>query len=175
MVGDPKCVQHILRAYGSKYEKGMIAEQSSFLFGNGFPILENEPWRVRRNAVGPGLHRLAFFQPFCFVFSLSRAVVLVVFARRAACINSERENVDERFFSSPLSFFLSFLEDLRVAELLRKWIASLIETAFKPCTLEMISKLKAESAAEPVNLEALFSQLSLDIIGCALCFSRLSF
>ena len=106
VVGEPKSVQHILRAYGSKYEKGMIAEQSSFLFGDGFPILEGEPWRLRRAAVAPGLHR--------------------------------------------------------------KWIEALIATAFKPCALAMIAKLQAEGSSAPVNLEALFSQLSLDIIGRAL-------
>ena len=39
------------------YNKGLVAEVSKFLFGEGFAITGGEQWRVRRKAVGPSLHR----------------------------------------------------------------------------------------------------------------------
>lgn len=39
------------------YEKGLVAEVSKFLFGEGFAISGGDQWRVRRKAVGPALHR----------------------------------------------------------------------------------------------------------------------
>jgi hypothetical protein len=39
------------------YEKGLVAEVSQFLFGDGFAISGGEAWKARRRAVGPSLHR----------------------------------------------------------------------------------------------------------------------
>ncbi len=39
------------------YVKGLVAEVSKFLFGEGFAITGGNQWRVRRRAVGPALHR----------------------------------------------------------------------------------------------------------------------
>lgn len=39
------------------YDKGLVAEVSQFLFGDGFAISGGESWRARRRAVGPSLHR----------------------------------------------------------------------------------------------------------------------
>jgi hypothetical protein len=43
-----------------RYEKGLVAEVSKFLFGEGFAVAGGDQWRVRRRAVGPALHRRAF-------------------------------------------------------------------------------------------------------------------
>jgi hypothetical protein len=40
-----------------RYNKGLVAEVSKFLFGEGFAITGGDKWRVRRRAVGPALHR----------------------------------------------------------------------------------------------------------------------
>ena len=57
VISDPECVKHVLRAYGSKYIKGTISEAGKFLFGVGVALAEGEPWKVRRKAIGPALHR----------------------------------------------------------------------------------------------------------------------
>jgi hypothetical protein len=41
------------------YYKGLVAEVSKFLFGEGFAVGGGEQWRARRRAVGPSLHRWA--------------------------------------------------------------------------------------------------------------------
>ena len=40
-----------------KYIKGTIAEAGEFLFGKGVALQELEPWKMRRKAVAPALHR----------------------------------------------------------------------------------------------------------------------
>lgn len=39
------------------YSKGLVAEVSQFLFGDGFAVACGKHWRVRRKAVSPALHR----------------------------------------------------------------------------------------------------------------------
>ena len=57
VISDPACVKHVLFNYGSKYIKGTIAEAGEFLFGKGVALQELEPWKMRRKAVAPALHR----------------------------------------------------------------------------------------------------------------------
>ena len=57
VVSEPSCVKHVLRSYGTKYIKGTISEAGKFLFGVGVALAEGEPWKVRRKAIGPALHR----------------------------------------------------------------------------------------------------------------------
>ncbi|PRW34039.1 carotene epsilon- chloroplastic isoform A [Chlorella sorokiniana] len=61
VISDPEAAKHVLRASDNPnrpiYEKGLVAEVSKFLFGEGFAISGGEQWRVRRKAVGPALHR----------------------------------------------------------------------------------------------------------------------
>lgn len=57
MVSDPEIAKHVLRGYGNKYAKGLVAEVSEFLFGSGFAIAEGQLWTVRRRAVVPSLHK----------------------------------------------------------------------------------------------------------------------
>lgn len=47
IVSDPQMAKHVLRAYGTKYAKGLVAEVAEFLFGSGFAIAENQLWTVR--------------------------------------------------------------------------------------------------------------------------------
>ncbi|CAL2273296.1 unnamed protein product [Prunus armeniaca] len=56
VVSDPAIAKHVLRNYG-KYEKGLVAEVSEFLFGSGFAIAEGPLWTARRRAVVPSLHK----------------------------------------------------------------------------------------------------------------------
>ncbi|EPS64627.1 hypothetical protein M569_10150 [Genlisea aurea] len=57
VVSDPSIARHVLRNYGTKYGKGLVAEVSEFLFGSGFAIAEDSLWTVRRRAVVPSLHK----------------------------------------------------------------------------------------------------------------------
>ncbi|KAL8039604.1 hypothetical protein ABFX02_10G046900 [Erythranthe guttata] len=57
VVSDPAIAKHVLRNYGTKYSKGLVAEVSEFLFGSGFAIAEGSLWMARRRAVGPSLHK----------------------------------------------------------------------------------------------------------------------
>nr|CAB3500230.1 unnamed protein product [Digitaria exilis] len=57
IVSDPAVAKHVLRGYGSRYEKGLVAEVSEFLFGSGFATAEGALWTVRRRAVVPSLHK----------------------------------------------------------------------------------------------------------------------
>lgn len=57
VVSDPAIAKHVLRNYGTKYAKGLVAEVSEFLFGSGFAIAEGSLWTARRRAVVPSLHR----------------------------------------------------------------------------------------------------------------------
>jgi len=47
IVSDPAVARHVLRGYGSRYAKGLVAEVSEFLFGSGFAIAEGDLWTVR--------------------------------------------------------------------------------------------------------------------------------
>ena len=61
VVSDPAAAKHVLRATDNPknpiYDKGLVAEVSEFLFGDGFAISGGDAWRVRRRAVAPALHR----------------------------------------------------------------------------------------------------------------------
>lgn len=46
IVGDPAVAKHVLKGYGTKYSKGLVAEVSEFLFGSGFAIAEDQLWTV---------------------------------------------------------------------------------------------------------------------------------
>ena len=86
------------------YDKGLVAEVSKFLFGDGFAITGGDAWRARRRAVGPSLHR-------------------------------------------------AYLEEM-------------IGRVFGPSAVFATEKLSVAAASgAPVNMEAIFSQLTLDIIG----------
>lgn len=49
IIGEPQAAKHVLRNYGTKYHKGLVAEVSEFLFGSGFAIAEAELWQVRNS------------------------------------------------------------------------------------------------------------------------------
>ncbi|TXG58397.1 hypothetical protein EZV62_016226 [Acer yangbiense] len=57
IVSDPAIAKHVLRNYGTKYAKGLVAEVSEFLFGSGFAIAEGPLWMARRRATVPSLHK----------------------------------------------------------------------------------------------------------------------
>lgn len=61
VVSDPEAAKHVLRSSDNPqrpiYNKGLVAEVSQFLFGEGFAVAGGEQWRVRRRAVSPALHR----------------------------------------------------------------------------------------------------------------------
>jgi carotene epsilon-monooxygenase len=61
VISDPAAAKHVLRATDNPqrniYDKGLVAEVSQFLFGDGFAVGGGEQWRARRRAVGPSLHR----------------------------------------------------------------------------------------------------------------------
>ncbi len=61
VISDPAAAKHVLRYTDNPsrniYDKGLVAEVSKFLFGDGFAITCGDAWRARRKAVGPSLHR----------------------------------------------------------------------------------------------------------------------
>lgn len=61
VISDPAAAKHVLRSTDNNnrniYDKGLVAEVSQFLFGDGFAVAGGEHWRARRRAVGPSLHR----------------------------------------------------------------------------------------------------------------------
>jgi len=50
VVSDPAIAKHVLKNYG-KYGKGLVAEVSEFLFGDGFAIAEGPLWTVFFNSL----------------------------------------------------------------------------------------------------------------------------
>eukprot|EP00747_Dinoflagellata_sp_TGD_P091089 gnl/TRDRNA2_/TRDRNA2_164938_c1_seq1.p1 gnl/TRDRNA2_/TRDRNA2_164938_c1~~gnl/TRDRNA2_/TRDRNA2_164938_c1_seq1.p1 ORF type:complete len:711 (+),score=126.19 gnl/TRDRNA2_/TRDRNA2_164938_c1_seq1:37-2169(+) len=60
VLSDPAAIKHVLRGYGTRNNKGMIAEVGggeNGPFGDGFALLEGDAWRLRRKAVQPGIHK----------------------------------------------------------------------------------------------------------------------
>lgn len=110
VISDPECAKHVLRASDNpnnpRYNKGLVAEVSKFLFGEGFAITGGDKWRVRRRAVGPALHR-------------------------------------------------GYLEVM-------------LDRVFGQSALHLNTKLQVAAASgEAIDMEACFSQLTLDVIGKA--------
>ncbi|KAG2445383.1 hypothetical protein HXX76_000005 [Chlamydomonas incerta] len=108
VISDPAAAKHVLRSTDNSqrniYDKGLVAEVSQFLFGQGFAITGGEEWKARRRAVGPSLHK-------------------------------------------------GYLE-------------AMLDRVFGASSLFAADKLRTAAAeGTPVNMEALFSQLTLDIIG----------
>ncbi|CAL1398318.1 unnamed protein product [Linum trigynum] len=104
IVSDPEIAKHVLRNYGTKYAKGLVAEVSEFLFGSGFAIAEGQLWTARRRAVVPSLHK--------------------------------------------------------------RYLSVIVDKVFCKCAQRMVDKLQADAiSGNGVNMEAKFSQLTLDVIG----------
>ncbi|XP_074267622.1 carotene epsilon-monooxygenase, chloroplastic-like [Silene latifolia] len=107
VVSDPGIAKHVLRNYGTKYGKGLVAEVSEFLFGSGFAIAEGSLWTARRRAVVPSLHK--------------------------------------------------------------RYLSIIVDRVFCKCAERMVEKLKTSASSDtPVNMEAVFSQHTLDVIGLSL-------
>ncbi|KAM7262778.1 hypothetical protein ACFE04_000461 [Oxalis oulophora] len=107
VVSDPAIAKHVLRGYGAKYAKGLVAEVSEFLFGSGFAIAEGQLWTARRRAVVPSLHK--------------------------------------------------------------KYLSVIVDRVFCKCAERLVEKLQRDAInGTPVNMEANFSQLTLDVIGLSL-------
>lgn len=113
VISDPEAAKHVLRGSDNPqrpiYVKGLVAEVSKFLFGEGFAISGGEEWRLRRRAVGPSLHR-------------------------------------------------GYLEVM-------------IERVFDACSRQLVDemdkKLTSTDSEKAIDMEACFSQLTLDVIGKA--------
>ena len=108
VISDPAAAKHVLRSTDNStrnlYDKGLVAEVSQFLFGDGFAIAGGDLWRARRRAVGPSLHR-------------------------------------------------AYLEEM-------------LDRVFGESSLFAAQKLEAAAkSGQSVNMESIFSQLTLDIIG----------
>ncbi|CAL8471950.1 g11492 [Coccomyxa elongata] len=110
VVSDPEAAKHVLRATDNPkrpiYVKGLVAEVSEFLFGDGFAISGGDNWRVRRRAVGPSLHKT--------------------------------------------------------------YLAAMADRVFGPSAGHLATKLEGVAASgSSIDMEACFSQLTLDVIGKA--------
>ncbi|KAG8376630.1 hypothetical protein BUALT_Bualt09G0083400 [Buddleja alternifolia] len=95
IVSDPAIAKHVLRNYGTKYGKGLVAEVSEFLFGSGFAIAEGSLWTVRRRAVVPSLHKkylsIIVERVFC------RCAERLVEKLKSDALNGSAVNMEEKF------------------------------------------------------------------------------
>ncbi|PIN21474.1 Cytochrome P450 CYP4/CYP19/CYP26 subfamily [Handroanthus impetiginosus] len=95
VVSDPAIAKHVLRNYGTKYAKGLVAEVSEFLFGSGFAIAEGSLWTVRRRAVVPSLHKkylsIIVERVFC------RCAEQLVEKLKPDVLNGSAVNMEEKF------------------------------------------------------------------------------
>ncbi|KAL2514309.1 Carotene epsilon-monooxygenase [Forsythia ovata] len=95
VVSDPAIAKHVLRNYGTKYAKGLVAEVSEFLFGSGFAIAEGSLWTVRRRAVVPSLHKkylsIIVERVFC------RCAQRLVEKLKSDVLNGSSVNMEENF------------------------------------------------------------------------------
>ncbi|XP_073044340.1 carotene epsilon-monooxygenase, chloroplastic [Primulina eburnea] len=95
VVSDPPIAKHVLKNYGAKYAKGLVAEVSEFLFGSGFAIAEGSLWTVRRRAVVPSLHKkylsIVVDRVFC------RCAEQLVAKLKPAVLNGSPVNMEEAF------------------------------------------------------------------------------
>lgn len=110
VISDPAAAKHVLRASDNPknpiYDKGLVAEVSQFLFGDGFAVSGGDQWRVRRKAVNPAFHKA--------------------------------------------------------------YLNTMIDRVFAPSALHLTEKLQAVAESkESIDIEACFSQLTLDVIGKA--------
>ncbi|KAL3536202.1 hypothetical protein ACH5RR_004663 [Cinchona calisaya] len=95
VVSDPAVAKHVLRNYGSKYAKGLVAEVSEFLFGSGFAIAEGPLWTARRRAVVPSLHKTYLSVIVERVFC--RCAERLVEKLRADAVTGAAVNMEEKF------------------------------------------------------------------------------
>lgn len=95
IVSDPAIAKHVLKNYGTKYAKGLVAEVSEFLFGSGFAIAEGSLWTARRRAVVPSLHRkyLSVIVERVFCKCAERLVEKL----QADALNGNAVNMEEKF------------------------------------------------------------------------------
>ncbi|XP_047975429.1 carotene epsilon-monooxygenase, chloroplastic-like [Salvia hispanica] len=95
IVSDPAIAKYVLRNYGTKYSKGLVAEVSEFLFGSGFAIAEGSLWTVRRRAVVPSLHKkylsIIVERVFC------RCAEQMVERLKPSLVNGSAVNMEEKF------------------------------------------------------------------------------
>ena len=61
VVSSPEAAKFVLQTSDNPkknyYNKGLVAEVSRFLFGDGFAVAGGESWRLRRRAVNPAFHK----------------------------------------------------------------------------------------------------------------------
>lgn len=66
VVSTPEAAKHVLQTSDNprqyNYNKGLVAEVSRFLFGEGFAMTGGETWRLRRKAVNPAFHKQRDFR-----------------------------------------------------------------------------------------------------------------
>lgn len=94
VVSDPAIAKHVLKNYG-KYGKGLVAEVSEFLFGDGFAIAEGPLWTARRRAVVPSLHKryLSIMVDRVFCKCAERLVEKL----QADAVNGTAVNMEDKF------------------------------------------------------------------------------
>ncbi|CAI9097896.1 OLC1v1034415C4 [Oldenlandia corymbosa var. corymbosa] len=95
VVSDPAIAKHVLRNYGTKYAKGLVAEVSEFLFGSGFAIAEGPLWTARRRAVVPSLHKRYLSVIVDRVFC--RCAERLVEKLQADAVTGSPVNMEEKF------------------------------------------------------------------------------
>ncbi|OUS48881.1 putative cytochrome P450 monooxygenase [Ostreococcus tauri] len=102
VVSDAACIKQVLFNYGSKYIKGTIAEAGEFLFGLGVALQELEPWKVRRKAVAPSLHRkyVEAMVDRCFALCADRMTTILEEEAANGAVGSV--NLESRFSKTAL-------------------------------------------------------------------------
>uniref|UniRef100_A0A453Q2Z7 Cytochrome P450 n=1 Tax=Aegilops tauschii subsp. strangulata TaxID=200361 RepID=A0A453Q2Z7_AEGTS len=117
--------------------QGILAEILEFVMGTGLIPADGEVWRVRRRAIVPALHQK----------------VLASYSQSNFCVYC--------FLSSVVLHFYS------LEYCVRQYVTAMIGL-FGNASDRLCQKLdKAASDGEDVEMESLFSRLTLDVIGKA--------
>eukprot|EP00210_Caulerpa_lentillifera_P002587 g2481.t1 len=96
VISSPAAARHVLKASDNPrnnfYNKGLVAEVSRFLFGEGFAVAGGENWRVRRKAVNPAFHKKFLNEMINYVHVPTTQHLLQkldTVAEKGTCINME--------------------------------------------------------------------------------------
>ena len=162
VVSDPAAARHVLQRSDNPknnvYGKGLVAEVSKFLFGDGFATSGAPTSSTEALTLVPGVYMHHNVSAVCRVpFALSHC-------RHSSCVLTLTE----------ADWCGAGGEEWRVRRkavgpsMHRAYLAVMLDRVFGESALHLNSKLEVAAASgSAVNIEASFSQLTLDVIGKA--------
>ncbi|KAJ0080522.1 hypothetical protein Patl1_24370 [Pistacia atlantica] len=171
IVSDPSIAKHILKDNSKSYSKGILAEILDFVMGKGLIPADGEIWRVRRRAIVPALHQKVTW--FLYFLTYIRPKRCQKYSRKGRRdFTNKKEAICGTRKKQPLvmtnDFHIDATMELKyhIFENI-KYVAAMI-SLFGEATDRLCKKLDAAASdGEDVEMESLFSRLTLDIIGKA--------